>query len=142
MRFSVYRTSAFCSGQDHSDSCTPLSRIIPSAIITSPTTSAWYWAAAPLPMAAKRALRPRRSPSAMRPTSARLMAAMAGARTQLAMPCRTSDSITGSWRGSTATSSRALTGMQRMATRAASFLRGVASTSAPAGSWLTSRRRA
>ena len=45
----VKRTSAFCNGQDHRDSATPASRIADSAIITSPTTSAWNWAEAPLP---------------------------------------------------------------------------------------------
>ncbi|MBB5832609.1 hypothetical protein HNR70_002422 [Brachybacterium aquaticum] len=47
---STKRTSAFCNGQDQRVSATPASRIEASAIITSPTTSAWYWPAAQLPM--------------------------------------------------------------------------------------------
>ena len=44
-------------------------------------------AASPLPMAAKRALRPSRSPTAACPTRPRLIAAMAGPSTQLAAEC-------------------------------------------------------
>ena len=46
----------------------------------------------PLPMEAKRALRPNRSPLAAYPTSPRLMAAIAGLTTQLAAACRICDS--------------------------------------------------
>ena len=46
----VKRTSARCSGQDQRDSSIPASRIADRAIMTSPTTSAWYWSAAPLPI--------------------------------------------------------------------------------------------
>ena len=46
-------------------------------------------AARPLPIEAKRALRPSRSPIAAWPTRPRLIAAMAGPRTQLASACTT-----------------------------------------------------
>ena len=46
-------------------------------------------AASPLPTAAKRALRPSRSPMAACPTRPRLIAAMAGPSTQLAAACST-----------------------------------------------------
>ena len=45
-------------------------------------------AASPLPIEAKRALRPSRSPITAWPTSPRLIAAMAGPSTQLAAACR------------------------------------------------------
>jgi hypothetical protein len=46
-------------------------------------------AVSPLPMEAKRALRPTRSLNAARSTSARLMEAIPGPISELASPCRT-----------------------------------------------------
>ena len=52
-------------------------------------------AARPLPIEAKRALRPSRSPSAAWPTRCRLIAAIAGVRMQLAKACSICATITG-----------------------------------------------
>src|SRR6478735_3969246 len=88
-----------------------------------------------LPIDAQRALRPSRSPRSARETSAYEIAAMAGTSMQLAKPCSTSAANTGTNVGLAARKS-ALAMIATIADAAANFLLRIASTSAPAGSWL------
>ena len=86
----------------------------------------------PLPIDAKRALRPMRSPSAAWPTRPRLIAATAGPSTQLAAACRARAATTMKKIGQSAMAS-ALTQIATTATPAAKRAERTASTSAPPG---------
>ena len=105
-----------------------MEKVAPIAPITA--------AARPLPIDAKRALRPSRSPSAACPTSSRLTAAIAGVSTQLAVACNTKAAIVESCIGANASSS-AEPVIPRMPMAAAVRLFVIASTRAPPGIWLS-----
>ena len=91
-------------------------------------------AASPLPMAAKRALRPKRGPTAAWPTSPRVMAATAGPRTELAATCSSFAATIVANTGATAIIS-ALRPMPMTASAAARCLERAQSTSQPPGTW-------
>src|SRR5664280_773755 len=106
---------------------------------------AWYDSQAPIapmmapataePMAAKRTLRPNRSPSRSWRDSASVRAATAGASTAAAMPCSNCARNTGPGDGVVAISTEA-TMMASTAAAAAWRLLGDQSTSMPPGTWL------
>ena len=91
-------------------------------------------AARPLPMAAKRALRPSRWLRAAWPTRPRVTAAMAGPSTELAPTCRSFAALIVAKTGHTAISSAA-TPIPTTASIAARRLDPAASTIQPPGSW-------
>ena len=89
-------------------------------------------AAAPFPADAKRALRPSRAASAYRPTSPRLMAAIAGESTEVATACKAREAATAMKTGHTAII-KALTPMAATAPAAADRSDLTPSTSQPPG---------
>jgi len=97
-------------------------------------------AATPLPIDAKRALRPIRSPSPAWPARPRLMAAIAGPSTQLAAACSARAPITIRNTGHSAVTN-ALMQIAATARPATQRAERTASTSAPPGIWPTSATR-